>query len=92
MSVNPRVNTPIGTLTRKIHSQPNASVSAPPTSGPTATANPVVAPQMPSAVPRSLAGNSWAMSASELANIIAPPAPWSARERFSIEWRPREPA
>ena len=85
MSVSARVTRPIGTFTRKIHSQPNASVSTPPTSGPTATANPVVAPQMPRAVPRSLGGNSWAMRASELANIIAPPAPWTARERFSIK-------
>jgi hypothetical protein len=44
---------PIGTFTKKIHSQPMPSVSTPPTSGPTATANPVVAPQSPKAVPRS---------------------------------------
>ena len=48
------VSSPIGTFTKKIHSQPRLSVSAPPTSGPTATAKPVVAPQMPNAVPRSL--------------------------------------
>jgi hypothetical protein len=58
MSVSASVTTPIGTLTRKIHSHPKASVSTPPASGPTATANPVVAPQIPSAVPRSSAGNS----------------------------------
>ena len=77
MSVIARVSQPIGTFTKKIHSQPRRSVSAPPTSGPTATANPVVAPQMPKAVPRSLGGNSWAISASEVANIIAPAGPWS---------------
>jgi hypothetical protein len=35
---------PIGTLRKKIDSQPIHSVSAPPTSGPTATATPIVAP------------------------------------------------
>ena len=44
---------PIGRLTKKIASQPIASTSTPPTSGPTATAAPVVAPHRPIAVPRS---------------------------------------
>ena len=44
---------PIGTLTKKIDSQPLASTSTPPTSGPIATAAPVVAPHSPIAVPRS---------------------------------------
>ena len=44
---------PIGRLTKKIASQPMASTSTPPTSGPTATAAPIVAPQIPIAVPRS---------------------------------------
>ena len=48
---------------------------APPTSGPIATAPPIVAPQMPIAVPRSLPWNSWAISASDVANIAAPPIP-----------------
>ena len=38
---------PIGTLTKKIHSQPSPSVMTPPTSGPIATAPPTVAPQIP---------------------------------------------
>ena len=45
--------TPIGTLTKKIQRQPAYSVRTPPTSGPIATASPIVAPQMPKAVPRS---------------------------------------
>jgi len=73
---------PIGTLTKKIHSQPNASVKAPPTSGPTATAPPIVAPQAPIAVPRSRPWNSCAIRASEVANIAAPPIPWSPRARL----------
>ena len=72
---------PIGTLTKKIHSQPSPSVSAPPTSGPTATAPPIVAPQAAIAVPRSGPWNSWAISASEVANIAAPPMPCSPRAR-----------
>ena len=35
---------PIGTLRKNTHRQPNASVIAPPTNGPTATAAPIVAP------------------------------------------------
>ena len=69
--------TPIGTLMKKIHSQPRASVRAPPTSGPIATAPPTVAPQIPNAVARSGPSNSWAISASVVANIAAPPTPWS---------------
>ena len=72
---------PIGTLTKKIHSQPSPSVSAPPTSGPTATAPPIVAPQAAIAVPRSGPWNSWAISASEVANIAAPPMPCRPRAR-----------
>ena len=73
VSVSTIAAIPIGTLTKKIHSQPNASVSAPPISGPTATAPPTVAPQMPIAVARSRPSNSWAISASEVANIAAAP-------------------
>ena len=86
------VSRPIGTFTRKIHSQPSPSVSTPPTSGPTATAKPVVAPQMPKAVPRSCGANSWAIRASEVANIIAPPMPWSPRATFSSRGRSGQPA
>ena len=50
----------------------------PPTSGPIATASPIVAPQMPNAVPRSFPRNSCEISASAVANIAAPPIPWSA--------------
>ena len=72
---------PIGTLTKKIDSQPMLSVSTPPTSGPIATAAPMVAPQMPNAVPRSRPWKAAASSASEVANITAPPTPCTrARE------------
>ena len=75
---------PIGTLTRKIQRQPAHVVSAPPTSGPMATARPTVAPQIPKAVPRSLPWNSCDRMASETANMIPPPIPWTPRDRFSI--------
>src|SRR3954451_7950741 len=54
----------------------------PPSSGPTATEAPTVAPQMPNAVPRSRPWNASAMSASDWANMIAPPIPWTPRARL----------
>ena len=44
---------PIGTLTKKIHSQPMPEVITPPTTGPTATAAPITPPNTPKAMPRS---------------------------------------
>ena len=70
-------------LTKKIQRQPTYVVSAPPTSGPIATAAPTVAPQIPKAVPRSRPWNSCEMIASETANIPAPPMPWAPRARIS---------
>ena len=66
-------------LTRKIHRHVSQDVSTPPTSGPIATAAPIVAPQMPNAVPRSLPWNSWESRARAVANIIDPPSPWTPR-------------
>ena len=88
---------PTGRLTRKIQRQPSPLVSRPPRTGPSATLMPVTAPQTPKAVPRSRPWNVWARSASEVANMIAPPTPWAAREAISIvgDWaRPQstEPA
>ena len=83
---------PIGTLTKKIHSQPNPSVSAPPTSGPTATAPPIVAPQAAIAVPRSGPWNSCAISASEVANIAAPPMPCRPAREVQEGRAGRQPA
>ena len=84
VSVMTRAPIPIGTLTKKIHSQPRLSVRIPPISGPTATAPPTVAPQIPIAVARSRPSNSWAIRASEVANIAAAPAPCRPRPKFSI--------
>ena len=54
---------------------------APPSTGPIATAMPVIAPNTPKAVPRSRPRKAWASSASAVANMIAPPTPWPARAR-----------
>src|SRR5271168_3863084 len=75
---------PMGTLTKKIHFQPKADVITPPSTGPTATAAPVTAPNTPKAVPRSLPWKAWPIRASEVANIIAPPVPCTARAMLSI--------
>ncbi len=45
---------PIGTFSQKIHSQEMCSVSAPPISGPLATATPVTAPKTPRPPPAAL--------------------------------------
>ena len=58
-------------------------MSAPPTSGPIATAIPTVAPQIPKAVPRSRPWNSCEMIASETANMPAPPIPCAPRATIS---------
>ena len=76
--------TPMGTLTKKIQRQPMPLVMAPPTSGPTATAPPVTAPKMPKAVPRSRPWKAEAIRASEVANMMAPPTPWTPRHRLSM--------
>ena len=70
-------------LTKKIHRQPAHSVRTPPTSGPIATAAPVVAPQIPNAVPRSRPWNAFASSASDTANMTPPPTPCTARAAMS---------
>ena len=77
-SVIANAATPIGTLTKKIQRQFRPLVIAPPSTGPTATATPVTAPNAANATPRSRGVNAWASSASAVANMIAPPTPCSA--------------
>ena len=48
---------PIGTFSQKIHGHSRPSAIAPPTSGPLATARPVIAKKIPSADPRRSGGN-----------------------------------
>ncbi len=77
-SVTMSAKIPIGTLTKKIQRQFSPLVIAPPRTGPTATAMPVMAPNTPKATPRSFGWNAWARSASAVANMIAPPTPCNA--------------
>ena len=70
---------PIGMLTRKIQRHDSPLVITPPSTGPTATAIPVIAPNTPKAMPRSLPWNALDKSASDVANMIAPPTPCPAR-------------
>ena len=72
-------NTPTGMFTKKIPRQLQPVVITPPRTGPTATATPVTAPHTANAVPRSRPWNAWASSASDVANMIAPPIPCPAR-------------
>ncbi len=74
----------MGTFTKKTHCQPMPVVMIPPTRGPTATAAPVTAPNTPNATPRSRPRNAWASRARDVANIIAPPTPCTARARLSV--------
>ena len=73
---------PTGMLTRKIQRQDSPLVSAPPITGPTATATPVTAPKTPNATPRSRPWKALARIARPVANMIAPPMPWNARLRL----------
>ena len=74
---------PIGTLIQKIQCQEMPCTTAPPTSGPSATARPPIPPHAPSARPRRSAGT----AAERIVNVsgvtIAPPMPWKARARSS---------
>ena len=60
------------------------STTAPPTSGPLATARPVIALNMPIAAPRRSGGNAALSSASPSGTISAAPAPCAARAAMSV--------
>ena len=75
----------IGTLTKKIHSQPTYWVKTPPRSTPIAAPEPAIAPRIPSALFRSAPSR-------KVTDVIektdgesaAPASPWSARAPISI--------
>ena len=79
VSVTASASTQIGMFTQKIQCQDRPLVSTPPSTGPTATATPVVAPKYANAVPRSRPVNAPDSRASAVANMIAPPTPCAAR-------------
>ena len=76
---------PIGTLSQKIQCQEMPLTIAPPTSGPSATARPLIPPQMPSASPRRSAGTEADRIVSVNGITIAPPRPWAARATSSAK-------
>ena len=69
----------MGTLIQKIQCQEMPCTTAPPTSGPIATAAPEMPDQTPSAIPRRSAGKASASSVSVSGVTSAAPAPWTAR-------------
>jgi hypothetical protein len=74
---------PTGTLSQKMYCQDQPVVTAPPTRGPTATAVPPIAPQIPSAAFRRSGGTAALSSVSDSGMIMAPPAPCRARAMIS---------
>ena len=75
---------PIGTFSQKIQCQEMPETTAPPTSGPNATARPLIPPQSPSASPRRSFGTPAERIVSVSGSTIAPPSPCSARAMSSI--------
>src|SRR5262249_59654282 len=59
------------------------SITAPPTTGPAATASPAIPPQIPMAAPRFSAGKAALISVSVSGITIAAPAPCTARAAIS---------
>ena len=74
---------PIGTLIQKIQCHEASWIIAPPTSGPSATAMPLIPDQTPIAMPRRSGGNASASSVSVSGVAIAAPTPWTARAAIS---------
>jgi hypothetical protein len=76
---------PIGTLTKKIHSQPAYSVRTPPASTPMAAPEPAMAPRMPRALLRSEPSRNVTETIEKTDGArIAPPRPCSARNAMSM--------
>ncbi len=75
---------PIGTLTKKIHSQPAYSVSTPPRMTPIAAPDPAIAPSTPSALFRSApSSNVTSVIEKTEGERTAPAAPWQSRNTTS---------
>ncbi len=69
---------PSGTFSQKIHGHAMPCATAPPTTGPAATASPVTAVKMPMAQARRCGGNPADSSANARGRTRAPPAPCTA--------------
>ena len=83
--------TPTGTLTMKIHCQPNPSTRTPPASGPTSVATPAVAPHTLSATPRRSAGKIRVIVDNVCGVINAAPSPCTTRAATSHSMLPARP-
>ncbi len=83
---------PIGTFTKKIHSQPRLSVRMPPASTPAAPPMPAMAPQMPSALLRSAPSSKVVTRIDRAAGeMTAAPMPWMARAMIRTVSDPAKP-
>ena len=80
--------TPSGTFTRNTARQPQASISAPPSDGPTPEATAAVAVQIATAVARRAGGNSGSSSASDAGTTPAAPTACSTRAATSSSGEP----
>ena len=78
-----RSTSPTGTLSQKIHCHEMPSTTAPPTSGPIATASPAMPDHAPSAAPRRSRETAALRSVSVSGVTIAAPNPCSARAAIS---------
>jgi hypothetical protein len=70
---------PMGTFTQKTQCQSRPWVTAPPTSGPMATAKPAIPPQMPTIAPRRSAGKAAVRMVRLSGMITAAPSPCTVR-------------
>ena len=75
----------MGTFNQKMYCQAQPVVTAPPTSGPKATAVPPIAPQMPRAAFRRSGVTAALSRVSDSGMIMAPPAPCTARAAIRTE-------
>ena len=75
---------PTGTLSQKIQCQEIPPVTAPPTTGPAATARPLMPPHNPIAAPRFSTGKAALMSVSVSGMTIAAPVPCTTRAAMRV--------
>ena len=90
-SVTATAPTATGRLRKKIARHETYSASAPPTTGPIASASADTPAQVPIALPRSSAGNVTVMIERVAGIMNAAPTPWTARNATSQAWPGAKP-
>ena len=90
-SVTTTATTATGRLRKKIARQETYSVSAPPTTGPIASASAETPAQVPIALPRSSGGKALVMIERVAGIMNAAPMPWIARPPTSQAWSGARP-